>query len=204
MLVAVKYTEFTASSAFSSPARRTRLAGRRMHRASTQDNVDRAYRTAMSHLAATVVMVTCTVDDRPWGLTISACCSVSATPPTLLVSLGCQTASVSSIRAQGRFGVSILGQRGRAAALAGSKAGTPKFLDDFCVGADASGCPPVTPVVRGALAHLDCGDVRELEVADHVVFFGAVQDVILFNSERPLLYYARDYTMLDEGEPWWC
>lgn len=35
------------------------------------------FRTAMSQLAAGVVMVTCHVGDKPWGLTVSACCSIS-------------------------------------------------------------------------------------------------------------------------------
>ena len=51
-------------------------------------DVAEGFRAAMSRLAAGVVMVTCHVDDKPWGLTVSACCSVSMDPPLLPVSLG--------------------------------------------------------------------------------------------------------------------
>jgi flavin reductase (DIM6/NTAB) family NADH-FMN oxidoreductase RutF len=34
--------------------------------------------------------------------------------------------------------------------------------------------------VRGALAHLDCVTIQGTVVADHVVFFAEVEDVILF------------------------
>ncbi|MGH2970263.1 MAG: flavin reductase family protein, partial [Solirubrobacteraceae bacterium] len=50
-----------------------------------------AFKAAMRVLAGGVVMVTTRVDGRPWGLTISSCCSLSAEPPQLLVSLGSQT-----------------------------------------------------------------------------------------------------------------
>jgi flavin reductase (DIM6/NTAB) family NADH-FMN oxidoreductase RutF len=56
------------------------------------------FRAAMSRLAAGVVMVTCHVDGKPWGLTVSACCSVSMDPLLLLVSLGSKTASARSVR----------------------------------------------------------------------------------------------------------
>ena len=51
--------------------------------ASTAEFVD-----AMSALASGVVLVTCWVGDRPWGMTVTAFASVSADPPTVLVSLG--------------------------------------------------------------------------------------------------------------------
>jgi flavin reductase ActVB len=65
------------------------------------------FRAAMSRLAAGVVMVSCHVDEKPWGLTVSACCSVSMDPPLLLVSLGSETASARAIGETGRFGVAL-------------------------------------------------------------------------------------------------
>ena len=43
---------------------------------------------AMSTLASGVVLVTGWVGDRPWGMTVTSFASVSAEPPTVLVSLG--------------------------------------------------------------------------------------------------------------------
>ncbi|WCB92263.1 4-nitrophenol 4-monooxygenase/4-nitrocatechol 2-monooxygenase, reductase component [Baekduia alba] len=177
---------------------------RRLRRSSAGGDVGAGFREAMRHLAATVVMVTCEVDGRPWGLTISSCCSVSVTPPMILISLGAHTATANAIREQQRFGVSILGQRGRDAAVAGAVQGQPKFVDTYCVPHEGDDDLRAAPVVRGALAHLDCRAVEQTTVADHVVFFGAVEDVILFKGERPLIYYARDYTAIADADPWWC
>ena len=68
-----------------------------------------SFREAMGRLAAGVVMVTCSVDGRPWGLTVTACCSVSIEPPLLLVSLGRESSTASAVRRTGSFGVSLLG-----------------------------------------------------------------------------------------------
>jgi flavin reductase (DIM6/NTAB) family NADH-FMN oxidoreductase RutF len=162
-----------------------------------------AFREAMSHLAASVVMVTTRLDDRPWGLTISACCSVSATPPTILVSLGDRTVSATAIGEQGQFGVSILGEDQIDAARVGSAPGESKFVDRFCRPEEFEDSICRIPVVRGAVAHLDCSVVRTLEIADHTVFFGAVRDVVLSPGAPPLLYWGRDYASIDRGEPWY-
>ena len=51
-----------------------------------------AFKAAMRVLAAGVVMVTARRNDQLYGLTISACCSISASPPRVLISLA-ETAS---------------------------------------------------------------------------------------------------------------
>ena len=117
------------------------------------DAVLDGFRTAMSQLAAGVVMVTCHVGGKPWGLTVSACCSVSMSPPLLLVSLGSATTSAKAIQDSGEFGVSLLGQSLIDVARFGSAPGQPKFVDGYCnEGRDISR----SPVVAGALAHVDC------------------------------------------------
>src|SRR5215208_4814934 len=80
---------------------------------------------AMSVLATGVVMVTNWLDGRPRGTTVSAFASVSADPPTILVSLGSATTSARAIDGSGSFGVSILGRHHRAAARQGSTRGAP-------------------------------------------------------------------------------
>jgi flavin reductase ActVB len=176
----------------------------RIRRASDHGiDLGQAFREAMSHLAATVVMVTTTVDGRPWGLTISACCSVSAAPPTLLISLGSHTVSAKVIAEHGAFGLSVLGQHGIDAARAGAAPGAPKFVERFCRPAELADGAARWPVVRGAVAHLDCHVARTVDAGDHTVFFGEVDDVVLSVGSPPLLYWGRDYAAVDGGEPWY-
>lgn len=148
---------------------------------------------AMSALAGGVVLVTCWVGDRPWGTTVTAFASVSADPPTVLVSLGTETVSARAITPAGRFGVSILAADQVAVARHGSVPGAAKFLDPLTETGHASNA---SPVVAGALAHLDCEVADVARVADHAVFFGLVRAARSSAGGAPLLYHRRDYRML--------
>ncbi len=153
------------------------------------------FREAMRRLASSVVMVTTHLDERPWGLTVSACCSVSMSPPSLLVSLGAHTASAGAITAAERFGVSMLGEAQQHVARVGSRPGAPKFVAEYC----DSTAECQSPAVAGALAHLDCTVSRRVDVADHVLFVGEVERVVLRPGEaRPLVFYARDFHRLHD------
>ena len=89
-----------------------------------------AFREAMSRLASGVVLVTSSLDGRPWGMTVSAACPVCVEPPTMLVSLSAHTALAAAISGCGRFGVSVLGEEAVEVARFGSAPGAPKFLDE--------------------------------------------------------------------------
>jgi flavin reductase ActVB len=147
---------------------------------------------AMSALASGVVMVTSWLDGRPWGMTVSAFASVSAEPPTVLVSLRSATASARAIEEAGSFGVSLLGRHHSAAARHGSTRGASKFLERF---ADRQG-HGLSPAIAGALAHLDCDVTEQLEVADHMIFVGRVRDVRIAAGGEPLVYFRRAYRTL--------
>lgn len=144
---------------------------------------------AMSALASGVAMVTGWVDRRPWGMTVITFASVSADPPTILVSLRSDTTSARAIEQAGSFGISILGRHHRDAAAHGSRPGAAKFLERFA-DRDVEGR---TPAIAGALAHLDCDLTAQLEVADHTIFVGRVREVRTAPGEEPLVYFRRVY-----------
>jgi flavin reductase ActVB len=157
------------------------------------DTVPADFREAMGRLAAGVVMVTTHVDGRPWGLTVSACCSLSVSPPMLLVSLGTSTASARAIEASGRFGVSILGDDLIGAARFGSARDRPKFVEQYCAGGEPCG----SPVIEGSIAHVDCEVERSIVAADHTLFLGLVEKVLHGRpAASPLVYHDRRFHRL--------
>ena len=164
-----------------------------------------AFAEAMRELASGVALVTCEVEGRPWGMTVTAFASVSADPPTILVSLGTSSAAARAIAAGGVFGVSILAEHHVDLARHVSLPGQSKFLEPFV---DERAAESRTPVVAGALAHLDCELESSLEVADHTVFFGRVRSATAdAGGGAPLLYARRDYRRLaraplEEGARW--
>ena len=127
---------------------------------------------ALSALASSVVLVTCRVDGRPWGMTVTAFCSVSTEPPTVVVSLGAETTAARAIYGTGRFGVSILGEEQERIARHGSRPGAGKYLEEFV---DSPATRGASPVVADAVSHLDCEVAETIRVADHVLFVGRVR-----------------------------
>jgi 3-hydroxy-9,10-secoandrosta-1,3,5(10)-triene-9,17-dione monooxygenase reductase component len=150
---------------------------------------------AMSALASGVVLVTSWVGARPWGMTVTSFASVSAKPPTVLVSLGSETTSARAIAATRSFGISILAGEQLAVARLGSQTGATKFLDPFLDPNDESS---YSPVVAGALAHLDCELFEAVPIADHTILFGRVHAAQASGSGTPLLYHRRAYRTLDD------
>ena len=150
---------------------------------------------AMSALASGVVLVTCWVGDRPWGMTVTAFASVSADPPTVLVSLSAGARSARAITATRSFGVSILAADQLAVARHGSTPGATKFLEHYT---DARAGYSESPVIARALAHLDCEVTRTVQVADHTIFFGQVRAVPELHLGTPLVYHRRGYRTLAE------
>jgi flavin reductase ActVB len=158
-----------------------------------------AFKAAMRVLAAGVVMVTARRDDELYGLTVSACCSISASPPQVLISLAETASCLPAVLDTGRFGLSILRAGQKSLAELGAVPGGPKEVRAF---SDEAG-GRVT-AIAGALAHLDCSVAQVFRVSDHVVIIGDVEHAVSVPVEEledpgPLLYFNRTFHSL--GKP---
>jgi flavin reductase ActVB len=158
---------------------------------------EETFKTAMRSLAAGVVMVVAQRDDRLWGLTISACCSISASPPQVLISLADDASCREAILDTRRFGLSVLRDDQKHLAELGAVPGGPKYVDAFC---DDAGSGRRTTMIAGALVHLDCTVARVFKVSNHTILIGNVEAVVSPQREGgPLLYFDRTFHAL--GEP---
>jgi flavin reductase ActVB len=153
------------------------------------------FREAMSFLASGVVVVTSSIDGRPWGMTVSSACPVSVDPPTMLVSLNTKTALAHAVAESGRFGVNVLGHEALAVARFASAPGQPKFLDAG-LGLSCDEEHPASLMVEGALGHVDCDVVRSVQHETHTLFIGAVRRARVGELDRPLLHFRRGFWQL--------
>lgn len=153
------------------------------------------FREAMSHLASGVVVVTASIDGRPWGMTVSAACPVCTEPPTMLVSLGARTALSHAILETERFGVSVLGAAAVDTAKFAAEVGRPKFLDDG-IGMRLDGAHPTAVAVEGAVGHVDCEVVEVVEHRTHRLFLGRVRATSVRPGDGPLVHYRRGFHAL--------
>jgi len=149
---------------------------------------------AMSRLATSVSVVTTWIDGRPWGTTVSSCCSLSMYPPLVLACLANTAVSIRSILEQGCFGLNILAIEQLEIAQKAALAGKPKFIDELV--ADS---PEITgsPMIKGSLASIHCELYNALVVGDHTIIIGEVGDVMVGRLRDPLIYFDRQFLDLD-------
>jgi len=170
-----------------------------------------AFKAAMRVLAGGVVMITARTESCVWGLTISSCCSITPSPPQILISLAQGASALPAIVETGRFGVSILRGHQKPLAELGAVPGAPKHVDAFLErrpplsrlgpSAPLRDREQLTTMLAGALYHLDCRVEQTFDVADHRLIVGAVETAIAGRKadgdlSGPLVYFDRTFYTL--------
>lgn len=148
----------------------------------------------MSHLAATVNVVTTDGPSGRGGVTVSAMSSVSAdTPkPTLLVCVHRDASAAPVILENGVFCVNVL--RDDQSYISDAFAGRfrAQLANKFDV-IDWAEMVTGAPRVVDPLVAFDCRVVSSDLVGTHHVFFGEVQDILIGGQGSPLIYASRSY-----------
>mgnify|MGYP001277986767 CR=1 FL=1 len=157
------------------------------------NNIDKNYfRNAMSNLGAAVSIVTTDGKDGPRGLTVSAVCSVTDTPPTLLVCLNRSNRSYEQFIANGNLCVNVLA-RGHEM-LSGLFASSSDSKERFQNG-DWSTLHTGAPVLNEAIASFDCKIINVSEVGSHGVLYSAVKAIKTGPQIDGLAYFRRSYCL---------
>lgn len=161
---------------------------------------EETFKAAMRMLASGVVMVTARIGDRLWGLTISACCSISASPPQILISLAHDASSRWAVLETGRFGLSILREGQKGLAELGAEPDVPKYVEAFF---EPTGPGLHSTALAGALAHLDCAVDTVVEVSDHTLIIGTVEAAVVApaGESGPLVHFQRRFHELGRRLP---
>jgi flavin reductase len=153
------------------------------------------FREAMSRLGAAVHIVTTAGGGGKAGATATAVCSVTDSPPTLLVCLNRRSQTNPVVFENGVFCVNTL-RHGEAeiADLFAGRTGVrsaDRFADDRW-----SVLTTGSPVLAAATAAFDCRLIEVRAIGSHNVFFGAVEGVRLGPAGPVLLYHERAYKRL--------
>ncbi|ARM88612.1 flavin reductase-like protein [Rhizobium sp. CIAT894] len=141
------------------------------------------YRDAMSRYAGHVQLVTTAMEGMRRGVTITAACSVSDNPASVLICLN-NTNPKNEIFF--RSGIFVLNTLGRTALADDARFGSARF-ETLVTGA---------PVLADALAAFDCRVTDIKEMPTHNVIFGEVAAVRFSEKHPALLYMNRDYHAL--------
>jgi 3-hydroxy-9,10-secoandrosta-1,3,5(10)-triene-9,17-dione monooxygenase reductase component len=153
---------------------------------------DDEFRAVLSSFASGVTIVTAMADDgTPFGLTATAFCSVSRSPPTCLVCVATTAEAHPVIRSSGRFAVNILSRDQQALSAEFATTGADKFAGVQWSPGAVLGCP----LLAGAIAHLECSVTETIARGDHDVLFGSIENAHVRMAE-PLLYFRGRYADL--------
>lgn len=151
------------------------------------------FRSAMARLGAAVNVVTTDGVAGRHGLTVSAVCSVTDAPPTLLVCVNRSAAANAKLKANGVLCVNVLAgcHQELSAYFAGQHANLEVLEEDvwkaWVIGETGS------PKLVGAIVAFDCRITDVQEVGTHSVFYCEVNDIDIGSEGGGLIWYDRRY-----------
>lgn len=153
-----------------------------------------AFRDAFSAVPMPVSIVTALHDERVWATTVSSFCSLSASPPLVLVALHGRSDTLSAAVESGRFGVNVLSHRHvelaqRCAAIKGPGKLTAEEWRE-CDG---------LPAIRDAAVWVACELTDVHAGGDHRILVGLITGVRVPGHD-PILYHQRTFAKLAPGD----
>jgi flavin reductase (DIM6/NTAB) family NADH-FMN oxidoreductase RutF len=151
----------------------------------------RSFRDALGRFPTGVAFVTAAPDGEPAGLIVNSLASVSLDPPLVSFSPSRSSLTWSRMRRGGRFGVSVLARRHAHFAAHATPAGADRFAAaDWELGASG------VPLLRDALACLECEIVAEHPAGDHWIVVGRVERLRMSPGTDPLVFFGGAFTAL--------
>lgn len=154
--------------------------------------IDRSeLRRVMGHFATGVTIITTRdLDAKPYGLTANAVCSVSLTPPLLLICIDRRAESHPAFERARLFAVNVLSLGHEHLSRHFAISGGDKFID-VPHRSGATGAP----ILEGALAAIECRVVAAHEGGDHMIYVGEVEHLEATEGD-PLVFFRGQYRRL--------
>lgn len=149
------------------------------------------FRTALSRFASGVTVVTGRdTAGVPFGITVSAFCSVSLEPPQVLICIQKKSHCNKAISESGVFVVNILSEDQELVSNVFASHSDDKFAStETFDGIDGA------PGIVGAIASIECRKVSEADGGDHTIFIGEVERASV-SDDGPLVYWRGSYRRL--------
>ncbi len=146
------------------------------------------YRNLMRQQAGAVALIATGPHGGRTGLAATAVCSLTDTPPTLLVCVNQSASAHDVIAATGSFSVNLLcpSHQDLVALFSGQTElqGEARFDDSLWQTLQTG-----APVLKDALASFDCEVVATNRVSTHAIYIGEVRDGRARDGADPLVYF---------------
>lgn len=146
------------------------------------------FREVLGHFSTGVVVVTASEKGTPVGMSAQSVVSLSLDPPLVLFCPARSSTTWPRIRAAGRFAINILAADQEALSVGFSRSGVDKFA-----GVDWQPGHTGSPLLAGALGHVECTLERVYDGGDHEIVLGRVVDLAVRRDARPLVFFRGAY-----------
>ncbi len=154
------------------------------------------FRDALRHFPAGVTIVTVKTpnEPEPHGLTVSAFSSISPNPPLVMVTIDHRNYAHTLLQQEGAtFTVNFLAHDQEALS---NRFAWVKDEDRFAEG-DWGTAVTGAPILKNALAWLDCTIHERYEAGTNTIYIGKIQaSGVPRPDEKPLIYWNRGYRQL--------
>lgn len=151
------------------------------------------FKKALGNYPTGVTVVTTFDDeDKPIGLTVNSFASVSLEPLLILWSIDKKSSSYNTFLKVDKFAVNILAEdQADICKLFSSK------VEDRFSQCSWEKSESGVPVLKEALAQIECKTFQQVDAGDHIIFIGEV--IQIKNKEKnPLLYHRRKFGPIPE------
>lgn len=146
----------------------------------------------MGSFATGVTVITVANDDQVEGMTANAFTSVSLDPLLVLVCVDHKARTHAHLHARKRFGINVLSEHQQKISEHYALVDRDPARAESEAGARFDYTPHGTPVLRGALAYLECRLQTAQDAGDHTIFIAEVEDLVVRDGQ-PLLYFHSLY-----------
>jgi flavin reductase (DIM6/NTAB) family NADH-FMN oxidoreductase RutF len=151
-----------------------------------------SFRAVLGRFASGVTIVTsCDAHGDDQGMTVSAFCSLSLTPPLILVCIDHQATMHDTLREAPYFAINMLAEDQEALARRFADTDAKRF-DGVGYRRGQNGLA----LLDDALAHLECKRTAVYDGGDHTIVVGEVEHATMRDT-KPLLYYRGGFAQLE-------
>lgn len=154
-----------------------------------------AFKSAMRELVGAVGIVTAGRGDERRGLTVTAFCSLSVDPPSLIVCVNKATEGHAAILQHGSFCLNVVGDEHRPFADCFAGRTELRGVDRFSQGRWSTAVTGA-PVLVDAIAALDCDVLDSFDRDTHTVFIGGARAVRSAPDRAALIYRTGEYQVV--------
>jgi flavin reductase (DIM6/NTAB) family NADH-FMN oxidoreductase RutF len=148
------------------------------------------YRTVMGHFPTGVTVVASQSEGRPVGLAIGSFFSISLDPPLVGFCVGRSSSTWPIMSEVGTFGISVLAEDQHETSGRFASKAADKFEGISWEPAPVTG----SPLIHGAVAHIDCELYEVHPGGDHVIVEGLVKSLDVHRGDvGPLVFFKGGY-----------